>query len=379
MRVTIAMDSFKGSLSSRQCGEAVSEGIRRVFPDAVIKVVALADGGEGTAETLTEALKGETVRVCVTGPLGTRFPASYGIVRDRGLALIDAASAAGLTLISPEDRNPMDTTTYGIGEMILDAAGRGCRDFIIGLGGSSTNDGGAGMLSALGYAFLDRDGRPVHPGAYGLRFIDRIDTSAAAPVLKDCRFRIACDVKNPLCGENGSSAVYSPQKGARPEDIPLMDSSLSLYAEKIGEVFPGADPDREGAGAAGGLGFAFQSVLGAETVPGVELVLEISGAEELFKNSDIVVTGEGRLDFQSAFGKAPVGVGKTAGRHGVPVISLSGCVGPGAGECNSRGIDAFFPVLKGPCTVEEAMDPVLTYENTADAAEQVFRLIRAVR
>ena len=379
MRVTIAMDSFKGSLSSRQCGDAVSEGIRRVFPDAVINVVTLADGGEGTAETLTEALGGEPVRVCVTGPLGTRLSASYGIVRDKGLALIDAASAAGLTLISPEDRNPMDTTTYGIGEMILDAIGRGCRDFIVGLGGSSTNDGGAGMLSALGYAFLDGDGRPVHPGAYGLRFIDRVDASAADPVLKECRFRIACDVKNPLCGENGSSAVYSPQKGARPDDIPLMDSSLAHYAEKIKDVFPDADPEKEGAGAAGGLGFAFQSVLGAETVPGVELVLEISEAEKLFKNSDIVITGEGRLDFQSAFGKAPVGVGKAAGRCGVPVISLSGCVGPGAGECNSRGIDAFFPVLKGPCTVEEAMDPVLAYENTADAAEQVFRLIRAVR
>jgi glycerate kinase len=270
----------------------------------------------------------------------------------------------------------MLTTTYGVGELIADAIGRGCRKFIVGIGGSATNDGGVGMLSALGFEFLDRDGDPIEQGAQGLEKLVSIKTDKALPELSECEFSVACDVKNPLCGDLGCSAVYGKQKGATPEMIEKMDAWLGKYAELTKKINPDANAEFEGAGAAGGMGYAFLSYLGGRLESGIELVMSATGLEEHIKNADIVVTGEGRLDGQSCMGKAPVGVAKAAKKYGKTVIAFSGCVTDDARECNSHGIDAFFPIVRTPCALEEAMNIENAKKNLADTAEQVFRLIK---
>jgi len=276
-------------------------------------------------------------------------------------------------------RNPLVTTTRGVGEMIRDAIGRGCRSFIIGIGGSVTNDGGIGMLQALGFGILDADGQQVAPGAQGLKDIVSIDMSGAMPELKECRFRVACDVTNPLCGGQGCSAVFGPQKGATPEMVRDMDGWLAAYARKAAEVIPGTDPDAPGCGAAGGLGFALLTFLHAEMESGIDIVLRETKLEDYIRSSDVVVTGEGRLDSQTVMGKAPSGVADLAGKYGLPVIAFSGSVTEDAGVCNEHGIDAFFPVLRRICTLDEAMETETAHRNMADTAEQVFRLAACFR
>ncbi len=374
MKTVIAIDSFKGSLTSMEAGSAAEDGIKRVFPEAECVVLPVADGGEGTAEALVTGMGGTTVSLEVTGPLGAPAMASYGIIGDGSMAVMEMASAAGLPMVPPELRDPMVTTTYGVGEMIRDAIGRGVREFIIGIGGSATNDGGAGMLSALGFELTRSDGMPISRGALGLGELYSVKTGSAMPELSACRFRIACDVTNPLCGPLGCSAVFSPQKGAKAEDIPVMDAWLDNYARLVSEVFPTADKNKPGAGAAGGLGFAFSAFLNGSLMPGVDMVLDATGLAAHLDGADLVITGEGRLDSQTVMGKAPAGVAKAAADAGVPVIAVSGCVAEDAAVCNSHGIDAFFPILRRIVSAEEAMEKSAAMSNLADTTEQFMRV-----
>ena len=375
MKVVIAIDSFKGSLSSLQAGNAVKAAVHRLSKDAEVLVKPLADGGEGTVEALAEGYDSEIVELKVRGPLTDPVIAKYCILKESNTAVIEMASASGITLISPEERNPLETTTYGVGELIRDAVAKGCRKFIVGIGGSATNDGGTGMLTALGYAFLDAKGEPISFGAKGLKNLHSIKTDNVLPELKECQFHIACDVTNPLCGEKGCSAVFGPQKGATPEMVKAMDAWLEKYAQLAKTVSNKADKDYAGAGAAGGLGFAFLSFINAELKSGIEIVLEETNIENEIKNADIVVTGEGRLDSQTAMGKAPIGVAKLAKKYGKKVIAFSGCVTEDAEICNEHGIDAFFPVLRSVTTLEEALDTDRAYKNLSATAYQVFRLL----
>ena len=369
MKIVFAIDSFKGSLSSLEAGRAAAEGARRVFPDAECVVRPLADGGEGTVEALAAGLGGELCKANVTGPAGRPTVATYGVIG--GTAVMEMAQASGITLVSGEGKNPLRTTTFGVGEMIRDAIARGCRRFIVGIGGSATNDGGAGMLQALGFGLLDKDGRDIPRGGGGLQSLDRIERGGAMPELRECVFRIACDVANPLCGENGASAVFGPQKGATPEMVAVLDAALSRFS-----AVAGGDADAPGAGAAGGLGFGFREFLGGELKSGVEIVLEETRFGEFIRDADVVVTGEGRLDSQTVMGKAPVGVARAAKRLGKKVLAFSGCVTSDAGVVNEHGIDAFFPILRKVTTLEEALERGNAAKNLADTAEQVFRCLR---
>ena len=373
MKVVIAIDSFKGSLSSMEAGNAAKAGIRRACSADII-VKPLADGGEGTTEALVEGLGGRYVSAEVTGPLGEKTNARYGILRDGQTAVLEMAEAAGITLVDREELDPYRATTYGVGEMILDAVKRGCRRFIIGIGGSATTEGGAGMLQALGYGITDGDGKPIRHGIRDLDQIAHISMENVPEVLKECQFQIACDVKNPLCGETGAVWVYGPQKGVREEDKRIFDRKLQHFAEKTAE-YTGTDHRlTEGAGAAGGLGFAFLSYLpNVELRPGIDIVIEATGLEQELKDADLVITGEGRLDFQTAMGKVPVGVARLAKRYGIKVLAFAGSVTKDAAECNSAGIDAFFPIVRGVTTLEEAMDPENAKENMVLCVEQVFR------
>lgn len=379
MKVTVAIDSFKGSLSTFEASSAIEEGIKRVYKDAEVIKSPLADGGEGTVEAIVSALDGEMATVSVCNPLGVKINASYGIIPKRETAVIEMSAAAGITLVSAEERNPLNTTTYGVGEMIADAISRGCRKFIIGIGGSATNDGGIGMLQALGFEFLDDSGIQVPYGAKGLEFIRTINIEKVLPELKECEFCVACDVKNTLCGESGCSAVYGPQKGATPEMIKDMDLWLLNYARLTKGVLPEANENAEGTGAAGGLGFALMAYLGATLTSGVDLVIKETGLEDYVKDSDLVITGEGRLDGQSYMGKAPIGVAKLGKKYEKTVIAFSGCVTDDARVCNEHGIDAFFPILKAPCTLEDAMNVDNAYKNLRDTTEQALRLFKACK
>lgn len=374
MNVVVAIDSLKGSLSSLEAGEAIREGVLRVDRNAAVQVRPLADGGEGTVEALTIGMGGSIQTVTVTGPLGEKVNAQYGILGDGVTAIVEMSAAAGITLVPDEKRNPLYTTTYGVGEMICHAVGKGCRHFIVGIGGSATNDGGVGMLQALGYGLLNAEGQSVAYGAIGLEELRSITTEAVLPELKDCTFRVACDVTNPLCGELGCSAVYGPQKGATPSMIEQMDGWLSHYAELAAKVSGKANPEFPGTGAAGGLGFAFLGFTNAVLESGIKIVLEETRLEDYVKDADVVVTGEGRLDGQTVMGKAPIGVAEIAKKHNKKVLAFAGCVTPDAVACNKHGIDAFFPILRGVVTLPEAMEPANARNNMIDTVEQVFRL-----
>lgn len=375
MKIVISIDSFKGSLSSMEAGNAVAAGIHRVNPQTEVVIKPLADGGEGTVSALIEGMNGQKVTIPVTGPLEEKVQATYGVIADQKLAVIEMSEAAGLTLVPPAQRNPLFTTTYGVGELILDAVEKGCRHFIIGIGGSATNDGGAGMLQALGFDLLDANEKPIALGGQGLAELKEIRCDRVPEVLQECEFRIACDVTNPLCGPNGSSAVFGPQKGATKDMVADLDGWLMNFAKVAQAQFPKADPLAPGTGAAGGLGFAFQAFLQGKLEPGIDIVLETIALEKALLEADLVITGEGRLDEQTAMGKAPVGVAKLAKKHGKTVIAFAGSVTSGARECNKQGIDAYFPILRQITTLEEAMDHEQAAQNLADTTEQVMRLV----
>ena len=376
MNVVVAMDSFKGSLSGLEAGNGVKEGILKAIPEANVGVYPLADGGEGTVEALVLGLNGKLEKVMVTGPLGEPVECTYGILEATGTAVIEMAGAAGITLVPEKNRNPLNTTTYGVGEVIKDAIRKGCRHFIVGIGGSATNDGGIGMLQALGYDMLDRNGKQVAFGAKGLEQLVTIGDEGVIEELKECDFRIACDVVNPLCGENGCSAVFGPQKGATPAMIAQMDRWLKAYANLTAVKCKNANASYPGTGAAGGIGFAFLAYTNAVLESGVKIIFDETKLEEHVLNADIVITGEGRLDGQTIFGKAPIGVAKLAKKHGKRVLAFAGSVTEDARMCNAHGIDAFFPIVRGVCTLQEAMDSELAKKNMVSAVEQVFRLIK---
>lgn len=377
MNVIVAIDSLKGSLSSLQAGAAAKAGILRAIPDATVSVKPVADGGEGTVNALVSGLSGRSVTIAVTGPLGETVEATYGILPDH-TAVIEMAEAAGLPLVPAEKRNPMITTTYGVGEMILHALDEGCRSFIIGIGGSATNDGGTGMLRALGCRFRKADGTDIAPGAQELAGLAAIETEALDPRLKESRFSIACDVTNPLCGPNGASYIFAPQKGATPSLIPELDAALAHFADVTASILGRDLRNQPGTGAAGGLGFAFASYLQGTLRPGVDIVLDAVLPESELRAADIVVTGEGRFDGQTAMGKAPVGIARRAKACGCKVIVLAGSVehsGARATQQNPPLIDAVFPILPGAMTLEEAMHEDAAYENMEYTAEQVFRVM----
>lgn len=378
MKVVVAIDSLKGSMTSMEAGRAIREGILNVLPDTEVIVKPLADGGEGTTEALVEGLGGELVETEVHGPLETPVKAVYGVIKETGTAIMEMAAAAGIILVG-KDKRPLDATTYGVGEMIRDAVRRGCREFIIGIGGSATNDGGIGMLTALGYEFLDARGAAVGIGAGALGEVASIRTGRVLPELKECRFRIACDVTNPLCGVNGATYIYGPQKGVTEDLRDSLDAAMASYAQVISDCLGTDHRESEGAGAAGGLGFAFLSCLNADLQPGIGLVLDAVDMEKTMEGADLVFTGEGRLDGQTAMGKAPVGIAKLAKKHGAKVVALAGAVIEGAEKCNENGIDAFFPILRRIVTLDEAMDPEMAKENMIRTAEQVIRLVSAFR
>ncbi|MDD3139451.1 MAG: glycerate kinase [Lachnospiraceae bacterium] len=374
MKVVTAIDSFKGSMTSLEAGGAVAKALAHIQPNADIIIRPLADGGEGTVDALVQGMNGILQTVKVTGPLGEPVTCQYGIIPSTKTAIIEMSCCAGITLVPSHLRNPLVTTTYGVGEVIKDAIEQGCQRFIIGIGGSATNDGGIGMLQALGFDFLDESGNQIPHGAYGIRLLRNIQTKNVLTALGDCEFHIACDVTNPLCGANGCSSIYGPQKGATLDMIKDMDQWLSDYANLAKSNFPNADKNYPGTGAAGGLGFAFLTFTNAVLESGIELVLKETNLESYISDADLVITGEGRLDFQTAMGKAPIGVAKLAKKYHIPVIAFAGSVTSDATECNKNGIDAFFPILRSISTLDEAMIPTNAKSNLCETAEQVFRL-----
>lgn len=382
MKIVIAIDSLKGSLTSLQAGEAIKEGIYRIDKEAEVVIKPLADGGEGTVDALVDGMGGVMEFVKVTGPAGKSVLAKYGIIRETksgtNTAIMEMSQAAGITQVTDKERNPLYTTTYGVGQMIVDAIHKGCRRFIMGIGGSATNDGGVGMLQALGYDFLDKDGNQIKHGAIGLKDLVQIKDDKVIPELKNCEFHIACDVTNPLCGKEGCSAIFGPQKGATEQIVKDMDEWLADYAKIAKESFTKADPDKQGTGAAGGLGFAFLTFTNAILKSGVDLILNETKLEEEIKDADIVITGEGCLDAQTAMGKAPIGVAKLAKKYGKLVLGFSGAVTKGATACNEAGIDAYFPIVRSAVSLEDAMKKKNAQENLTDTVEQVFRLIKVL-
>ncbi|MBR6713234.1 MAG: glycerate kinase [Selenomonadaceae bacterium] len=372
MKIIVAIDSLKGSLTSLEAGAAARRGIESVSNHQV-KVYPLADGGEGTCQAIIAGLGGGLKSVEVTNPLGGKVAAQFGEVLDKKLAVIEMANAAGLPLVPENKRNPLNTTTYGVGELIRIAIGDGCRDFVIGIGGSATNDCGLGMLTALGYEFSGG-------GIYGrdLEKITAIDDSNVLPELKECTFRIACDVTNPLTGANGCSAVYGPQKGATPAIVQTMDAWIKSFGELSSDFLKLDKESTPGDGAAGGLGFAFRAYLRGELLPGVDLVLDALNIADDLKVADVLITGEGRLDSQTAQGKAPSGVAKLAKKLNPNIITI-GLGGSVADISDDTGLDAAFAILREPMTLAEAMNKDVTQKNLSETTAQIIRLIEAVR
>ena len=374
MKILIMIDSFKESLSSSEAGNIIKDEITKLNPKEDITVLPIADGGEGTVESMSELDGASLIEVQVENPLFETIIGNYVIIKDKNLAIMEMSQAAGLVLI--KDRlSPLKASTYGVGTMIKDAFDKGIRNFIIGIGGSATNDGGVGMLSALGFRFYDKNSNDIHPSNEGLKDLSKIDLTNADPRLKECSFKIACDVDNPLTGKRGSARVYGPQKGANPREVEIIDDNLSFFHKKTLEVIENADDTYPGVGAAGGLGYAFKNYLGAELSPGIELILQMLNVNDYLSSADLVITGEGKIDFQSSMGKAPTGVAKLAKKYGANVIAFAGVVDNDAVEVNKHGIDAFFPILDQIRTVEEAMEAKKAEENLRRCVNQVFRLI----
>ena len=379
MKVLIAIDSLKGSLSSVEAGNAIKEGVLKACPDAEVVVKPLADGGEGTIEALVEGMKGTKYEIEVQGPLGAKVLASYGIIEgdnsSQKTAIIEMAQAAGITLISAEDRNPLYTTTYGVGEILKDAIHRGCRNFIVGIGGSATNDAGIGMMQALGYKFYDAEDNLLGLGGQILDKIHRIDETEALKELSECGFKIACDVDNPLYGKNGASYIYGPQKGATEEIVKILDNGLINLSKVVKNKYGRSDENTPGAGAAGGLGYGFLIFLDGKLESGIDIILKEIGLEEEVKNADVVITGEGRLDGQTTRGKAPVGVAKVAKKYSKKVIALAGSLSNDAYKVNECGIDAVFSIVNEPMSLEKAMQPEVAKFNLKMVAMQIFKIL----
>jgi glycerate 2-kinase len=374
LNILVAMDSLKGSLSSNEANKAIAEGILKVSPEFNIQTVPVADGGEGTVEALVFTTNGRFIDTVVTGPLGEKVTARFGVLGDQTTAVIEIAEACGLPLLTDRQRNPLFTTTYGVGELILKAIECGCSEFIIGLGGSATNDAGVGMLQALGYQFYNQVGALVGLGGVELKNITKVDGCNVSEQVKTAKFRVACDVNNPLYGTNGAAYIYGPQKGATPDIIQELDEGLQHFANiVIGQL--GIDLQKiPGAGAAGGLGAAFAGFLQAELESGVGLILDLARFEDKLQGVDLVITGEGKLDGQTTMGKAPVGIAMLCRKHGIPVIALAGDVSDGKPTLHESGIAAYFSIVDGPVDLKFAMNPEVTRSNLRRIAEQIGRI-----
>ena len=355
MKIVIAPDSYKESLSALEVATAIEQGFREIFPSAVYVKLPVADGGEGTVEAMVAATHGRIVHVPVSGPLGERVEGFYGVSGDEQSAFIEMAAASGLELVAPAQRNPLKTTSWGTGELIRHALDAGVKHIIIGIGGSATNDGGAGMVQALGARLLDADDRPVGQGGGALETLARIDCSGLDKRLADCRIEVACDVTNPLTGEEGASAVYGPQKGATPEMIVALDRGLAHYARIIARDLDINVLDLAGGGAAGGMGAALYAFCGAELRQGIEIVTDALHLADQVADADLVITGEGRIDSQTIHGKVPVGVAKVAKRFNKPVIGIAGSLTADVGVVHDHGIDAVFSVIYTICSLDDAL------------------------
>lgn len=378
MKVVIAIDSLKGSLSSIEAANAIKRGILSVC-DAEVVIKPLADGGEGTVEALISGMNGITKQITVTGPLFEKINCIYGQLPESKTAIIEMSAAAGITLVPDALKNPMNTTTYGVGEIIKDAIQDGCRKFIIGIGGSATNDCGIGMLQALGFEFYNDKHQPVGADGKSVAEIEYICTKNCLPELKECTFSIACDVNNPLFGPSGASYVYGPQKGATPEIVRFLDDGIKHFSERVKELLGKDNAEVPGTGAAGGMGYAFITFLNATLESGIQIILKEIDLENDVKDADIVITGEGRLDFQTAMGKAPIGVARLAKKYGAIVLAFAGSTTQDAEKCNEEGIDAYFDIVNSIMTLEEAIDPKNAAINMERAVKQVFRLINCFK
>ena len=375
MKIVIAPQAFKGSISALRAAEMMAEGVRRVFPEARAELVPVADGGDGTLETLVEASGGDIRSSEVIGPLGETRTAVWGAMGDGRTAVIEMARTSGLALVAVEDRDPLAATTYGLGQAIRDALDSGFRRFILGIGGSATNDAGAGMAQALGARLLDAGGADLPPGGAALAHLDRVDLSGLDPRVAGSDIAVACDVTNPLTGPEGASAVYGPQKGATPEMVAQLDAALAHLASVVRRDL-GVEIDAiPGAGAAGGLGGGMIGFLGGRLEAGVDIVLETVGLEGRLEGADLVITGEGSVDYQTVYNKAPIGVARLAKARGIPVVAIAGSLGERYREVYDHGIDAVLAITSRPMTLEEASAQVEAL--VADAAEQAARMMAA--
>lgn len=369
MKIVIAPDSFKESLSSPEVAREIANGFRQVFPQAELIELPIADGGEGTVEALLAATGGQPRSATVTGPLQQPVEAHYGVCGDGQTAVMEMAAASGLHLVPEHRKNPLETTSLGTGELIKHALDAGYRKFIIGIGGSATNDAGVGMLQALGVKFLNHQGQQIGSTGGALKDLEKIDISGLDQRLQECRIEVACDVDNPLTGERGASVIFGPQKGATEAIVEQLDQSLARFADCVRRDLGKDIENVSGAGAAGGMGAAMLAFLDAELKPGVDIIIEQVGLERLLEGADLVITGEGRLDGQTAFGKAPAGVAKTAAKYNIPVIAIAGSLGDGVENLYQYNINAFFSVINGPCTLDKAL---------ANAAENIRLTARNV-
>ncbi|EHE0023355.1 glycerate kinase [Vibrio cholerae] len=372
MKVVIAPDSFKESLTAKQVCDAIQAGLARVWHDAKFVAIPVADGGEGTVQSLVDATQGRLVEVKVMGPQGKRVEAFYGMLGDNQTAVIEMAAASGLHHVPVAQRDPKLTTSFGTGELIRHALDQGVTKLIIGLGGSATNDGGVGMLAALGARFTNADGDPIQLTGGGLRELTHIDLQDFDPRLLHCDILVACDVNNPLCGDKGASAVFGPQKGATPEDVQLLDGTLRQFGLLTEKVTGKMVLESAGAGAAGGMGAALLAYTQAILRPGIEIVLETVQLAHQVSDADLVITGEGRIDSQTVHGKTPMGVAKVAKRFDVPVLALCGCTGDNYQAVYQCGIDAVFAAVPRAMSLEDALKE--SDFNLADLAENVARL-----
>ncbi|MDR0795590.1 MAG: glycerate kinase [Tannerella sp.] len=373
-KIVIASDSFKGCLSSLEITHAAEAGIRKVLPACEVVGIPVADGGEGTTEALVDAMNGRFVSCEVHDPLMNVIQVEYGILGDGHTAVFEMASASGLTLVPPDKRNPMLTTTYGTGEIIRDALQRGCRRFLIGIGGSATNDAGTGMLQALGYRFFDQTGNELGQGGQILEQIDSIDSSNAHPALKESIFTIACDVNNPFSGENGAAYIYGPQKGADADMVRQLDKGLKHFATVI-RTFSGKDIDPiSGAGAAGGLGGGFLAFLSGTLKRGILMVLEALDFDNRIQYADLIITGEGKLDRQTGMGKTPAGVLEAGRRQQIPVVAIGGAL-ENSDALIKQGFLAALSIQPGPVSLDQAMDKAFAATHVERVVEQILRLM----
>ena len=374
MRIVIAPQSLKGSLTAAEAGRAIAKGAHAIYPTADIAIVPIADGGEGTVQALVDATGGQVVQRVVTGPLGTPVDAFFGLMGDGVTAAIEMAACAGLPLVPPAQRNPRLTTTYGVGELIGVALEHGCRRIIIGIGGSATNDGGAGMAQALGARLTTLERQAIERGGAALNSLAQITTEWMDPRLRDCQFAVACDVNNPLCGPRGAAAVYGPQKGATPEMVTELDAALAHYAQIIERDLGMAVAEIPGSGAAGGLGAGLIAFLQATLRPGAQIVLEAVHLEEQIRTADLVITAEGQLDEQTAYGKSVGAVAGLAKRYGLPVLALAGSLGREYKTVYDLGVDAVAVLPSGPMSLTDAMEHAAAL--ISDATERTLKILQ---